>query len=422
MICNKIIQVSLNYDDPVINVPYTELVPYGIVNDKILYLVEEFYVFWDGTQWVVTDINFVVQAVLTSAIELDCPFDPTVSETTWTTNEQRIIDFYTKSEDVYEEYPCSCDILINYTITTEKESVQVLKLLSPAGVLAGHSYYTWEETIDGEAVTLLLYFNTEQLAWIIVVTSPTTTILFGLMLAGLEVTTPCPIPEGENNWSGFSRLFDVISTDTVCETSICTPWESFHSASTLPAAYRDWIFEIKSYPNPETILPGQQVTYLSFKNPPVEPGVGGYKVAAVLWESGGSYFYQYTPGRNFKGIGISDANNTILQPNQIADLKENSGNLCLAPLVPPIPGQDTENPEDCYSLLVWNKQCEFAKCVYSYLQQLQFGTSDCKTLDKLLNEKRALEILNCYDTRDIENDTTDYNFITYNQIKNLLNH
>lgn len=422
MLCNKIIQVSFSYDDPVVNVPYVELSPYGIANGKLFYITGEFYVFWDGTQWVVTDINFVVQAVLTSSTELDCPFDPTTSETTWTTNEQRILEFYTKSESVYEENLCSCDILLNYIVTEEKENIQVLKLLSSTGTIAGHSYYLWEETIDGELVELILYFNTENQAWIISVNGPSTAITFGLILAALEVTTSCPVDTEEDKWQAASRLFEVVSSDTVCQESICTPWESYHSSSTLPDPYRNWIFEIKAYPTPETILPGQQVTYLSFNNPPVESGVGGYKVAITLWESGGTYFYQYTPGRNFKGIAISDANNTFLQPNQIADLKENSGNLCLAPLVPPIPGQDPENPEDCYSIQVWNKQCEFAQCVYKYLQKLQFGVADCKELDKLLNEKRALEILNCYDPRDIEPNTTDYNFITYNQIKNLLNH
>jgi hypothetical protein len=114
MLCNKIIQVSFSYGDPVVNIPYVELSPYGIANGKTSYFTEEFYVYWDGTQWVVTDVSFVVQAVLTSSVELDCPFDPTISETTWTTNEQSILEFYTKSEEVYEETLCSCDVLLDY--------------------------------------------------------------------------------------------------------------------------------------------------------------------------------------------------------------------------------------------------------------------------------------------------------------------
>jgi hypothetical protein len=82
-------------------------------------------------------------------------------------------------------------------------------------------------------------------------------------------------------------------------------------------------------------------------------------------------------------------------------------------------------PEEvvCYNILVWNKQCEFAQCVYKYLQAIQFGGSpSCEQLDNLKNKRRALEILNCYDTRDIVDNTTNYNFLTYSQIKKLLNY
>ena len=76
---------------------------------------------------------------------------------------------------------------------------------------------------------------------------------------------------------------------------------------------------------------------------------------------------------------------------------------------------------DNYPLLVWDKQCEFGKATFKYMQQLQFGNACCETLDKLKNKRRALEILNCYDTRDIAGNTTIYNTLTYQQIKNLLN-
>lgn len=82
---------------------------------------------------------------------------------------------------------------------------------------------------------------------------------------------------------------------------------------------------------------------------------------------------------------------------------------------------DQENKE-CFDILVWNKQCEFAQCVYQYLQTLQFGGATCcGTLEELKNKRRALEILNCYDTRDIADNTTDYNILSYSQIKKLLN-
>lgn len=83
---------------------------------------------------------------------------------------------------------------------------------------------------------------------------------------------------------------------------------------------------------------------------------------------------------------------------------------------------NSQEDVDCFPILVWNKQCEFSKCVLNYLQKLQFGILDCKDLETLKNKKRVLEILNCYDTRDILNDTTNYNNITYSDIKKLLNY
>lgn len=75
----------------------------------------------------------------------------------------------------------------------------------------------------------------------------------------------------------------------------------------------------------------------------------------------------------------------------------------------------------CFFKLVWQEQCDFAQCVYNYVQLLQFGAAPCDALDELMNKRRALEILNCYDVRDIPDNTTDYNILTYAQIKKLLN-
>jgi hypothetical protein len=90
--------------------------------------------------------------------------------------------------------------------------------------------------------------------------------------------------------------------------------------------------------------------------------------------------------------------------------------------ISPISESNAANKE-CFDILVWNKQCEFAQCVLEYLKILQFsGTAPCEKFDNLKNQRRALQILNCYDTRDIANDTTDYNFLTYSTIKKLLNY
>ena len=53
--------------------------------------------------------------------------------------------------------------------------------------------------------------------------------------------------------------------------------------------------------------------------------------------------------------------------------------------------------------------------------EISFGYLKTDAVECLKNEKRALEILNDYDTRDIEGDTVLYNTLTYTQIKKLLN-
>lgn len=82
---------------------------------------------------------------------------------------------------------------------------------------------------------------------------------------------------------------------------------------------------------------------------------------------------------------------------------------------------DTLSEEsNCFKLIVWQKQCEFGKEVAKYLRLLQFGSTCCSELEELKNKRRALLILNCYDTRDIPGNTTEYNALTYSQIQDLL--
>ena len=38
----------------------------------------------------------------------------------------------------------------------------------------------------------------------------------------------------------------------------------------------------------------------------------------------------------------------------------------------------TENEDCCNSLLIWQMQCEFSKCVLNYVKKLQYGSiKDC---------------------------------------------
>jgi hypothetical protein len=92
-------------------------------------------------------------------------------------------------------------------------------------------------------------------------------------------------------------------------------------------------------------------------------------------------------------------------------------------VVPPTPTPPT--PEDLelinhFRLKVWSKQCKYSKCVMEYVNNLIFGVDVCKLQESLKEQRRVLKILNCYDPRDILNNTTIYNTIPYNKIKKLL--
>lgn len=75
---------------------------------------------------------------------------------------------------------------------------------------------------------------------------------------------------------------------------------------------------------------------------------------------------------------------------------------------------------ECYPTKVYAKQCQFAKDVFAYITKLKYGIQEPECFEKLKEERRKLFILACYDTRDIIEQGTVYNTITYDQIKQLL--
>ena len=82
--------------------------------------------------------------------------------------------------------------------------------------------------------------------------------------------------------------------------------------------------------------------------------------------------------------------------------------------------EDTE-AVDCFNIIVWDLQCKYAQCVLKYFTNLKFGIDNKIDFENLLKKKKALEILLCYDARDIVANTTIYNNITYSEIKQLMN-
>jgi hypothetical protein len=192
------------------------------------------------------------------------------------------------------------------------------------------------------------------------------------------------------------RLTWRVATD---KERIPLPWKNLAFLSTETIAFKvgDPLISLESKAYPE--------------------GVGSGKLGAILYVQGSKtdnpiYTTEYSALRTPIGFLLVDEAGEIILPI----LGASGAASFWVELT-----EDVDAEVACFITLVWQKQCEFAKCVQAYLTQMQFGTFSCEALENLKNKRRALEILNCYDVRDISNDTTDYNFFTYTQIKKLLN-
>jgi hypothetical protein len=156
----------------------------------------------------------------------------------------------------------------------------------------------------------------------------------------------------------------------------------------------------------------------SFESKRYPEGVGPGKIGAILYVQGEKddtpiYTTEYSGLRSPIGFILVNEGGEIILPI----LGDTGGASFYIEIT-----EDVDADVACFIKLVWEKQCEFAQCVQSYLSNMQFGSFDCEALEMLKNKRRALEILNCYDVRDIPNNTTDYNVLTYTQIKKLLNY
>lgn len=201
-----------------------------------------------------------------------------------------------------------------------------------------------------------------------------------------------------------------MSTSTYIEKKLT--WRVATSRENLPEIWKKLAFLSSTITD---ITPGNIVA--SFKSNRFPDGIGSAKLGAILYVQGEKtqnpiYTTEYSSLRTPIGFLLVDEAGEIILPilgatGEVSFWVELTENV---------------NVEvACFITLVWQKQCEFAKCVQAYLTQMQFGTFSCEALENLKNKKRALEILNCYDVRDIPNNTTDYNFFTYTQMKKLLN-
>ena len=80
----------------------------------------------------------------------------------------------------------------------------------------------------------------------------------------------------------------------------------------------------------------------------------------------------------------------------------------------------TDDVQVCYKLSVWSLQCEFAKLVNTYVNHLIYGIPQPCELDDLKTFKYGLQVLNNYNPKDINEDTTTYNDIEYSTILKIL--
>jgi hypothetical protein len=201
-----------------------------------------------------------------------------------------------------------------------------------------------------------------------------------------------------------------MSTSTYIEKKLT--WRVASERENFPAPWKQLTFLSTGI---EDVKVGDMIA--GFESARYPDGVGPGKLGAILYVQGQktdnpTYTTEYSALRTPIGFILVDEAGEIILPIGGA-----TGSTTFYIELT----EDVDPDVACFIKLVWEKQCEFAKCVQSYLTNMQFGSFNCEALEILKNKRRALEILNCYDVRDIPNNTTDYNVLTYTQIKKLLN-
>lgn len=296
-------------------------------------------------------------------------------------------------------------------------------LVIPSGTYNGKNQYTFYYTINGNFFSFLIQWS--GTTWELLNTTPS------------EIVATIPTPYSNNefpgitspvNWgitlnpeypTNISEFYTYLVEETIPDNTvdICTYWYSENNIE-FPLPWQDKVWYMMS--NGEGLFVGQIITTVTFDNgTPVFAGTGVYHVGAILYAN---YEYdsfsttQSTIYSEFVGIIIVDSNNDYVLPIPF-ETSYNQGTICLAYIVPPT---EEELEIECFKKAVWSKQCQYSTLVDSYRQAMIFGSVCCDMLENLKQQRRILHILNCYDTRDIPNDTTLYNTFTYTQIQQLL--
>lgn len=76
----------------------------------------------------------------------------------------------------------------------------------------------------------------------------------------------------------------------------------------------------------------------------------------------------------------------------------------------------------CFKRTLWRLQCKYATLCKNYMLAINYGNICTGQKEKLKSFRRFLLVLNRYDVRDINSNTTDYNKIPYDTIKEIVSH
>jgi hypothetical protein len=180
--------------------------------------------------------------------------------------------------------------------------------------------------------------------------------------------------------------------------------------------WRAYLFKAQDVADLSQVSLGQEVELIVYVGGiPFVPGTGTGTLLSFVYADGLDLYLDSAPGRTLIGFIILDSDGVLLQPNN-AGKDDIDGQIQFADSTLTV----DEKNEICFDKLVWNKQCIFAKDVLKFVNEISFGYFKPEALECLKEERRKLLILNAYDPRDIENETTNYNVFTYKQIKKLL--
>jgi hypothetical protein len=294
-------------------------------------------------------------------------------------------------------------------------------LVIPSGTYNGRNQYEFYYTINGTYYHFVIQWEGVNDTWITKITYPISETFAKLPPPYTQEQYPgiTTLVNWEIGLSIMTQFYTYIEEEILPDNTVeaCTQWYSENEPA-FPTPWQDKVWYLDS--NEEGLFVGQVITNVTFENgTPEFEGTEVYHIAALLYTNSGETAYSTTQSTIysvFVGIIVMDSNNDYVLPIATGET-ENNGGICFAYAVPPT---EEELQIECYKKAVWSKQCQYSTAVDKYRQAMIFGSVCCNMLENLKQQHRILNILNCYDTRDLYNNTTLYNTLTYTQIQQLL--